>query len=367
MIGQTAWRWANGDDKGALHVWSAVFAAVAAGTLDVMAATDPDAARKLNFDGQGAALAVMLFLARRSGMTIRDVEDLVRKGAIGDRPTSRLRRSWDAWVRQHGDPAHHLLGELAALRAVIVPRTADGTVELTPLALWALRKQFALDKIIVPVLRSSAHRMPAADLVSLSDAVSDAEFNAIFATWIGGHDPDQAARELLIYAGSSEPRGRLAAVDIARRIGIPGHRAWKDAMQRPELRGYARISLSMMAADLPESTLPLVLELDQDDVAWLATDLLAVPCGADQPDPDEIAAQFAEAVPAGEEAWTLGLMARSAHPDIARVLDVLCSCHPDRRVARAARKAVRAAARNRVQASGRRAPARAAGGGRLPR
>jgi hypothetical protein len=220
-------------------------------------------------------------------------------------------------------------------------------VELTPLALWALREQFALDNISVRVLPPPSVPMLAADLVSLSDAVSDIEFNAAVTTWLRSRDPGQAAAELLIYAGSSDPHGRLTAVDIARRIGIPGHRAWRDAMQLPELRAYARITLSAMAGDLPESTLPLVLEPDPEDRAWMATDLLATATDADEPDPREIAAQFAELVPAGEEAWILGLMARSLHPDVGRVLRVVSVYHPDRRVARQARRAVRAMAKNR--------------------
>jgi hypothetical protein len=103
----------------------------------------------------------------------------------------------------------------------------------------------------------------------------------------------------------------------------------------------------MMASDLPRSTLPLVLQPDPDDVAWLATDLLAMVCGPDEADPGEVAAQFAEAVPDGKQEWILGLMAQGAHPDSARVLDVLGTCHPDRRVAREARKAARAMAGNR--------------------
>jgi hypothetical protein len=359
-IGQTAWRWADGDDHGALYAWAVVFAAVATRALDVMAGASPALARKLNFQGQGTALAVMLFMARRSGMTSREAEDLVREGAIGNRPSSRLKRAWDAWVRQHGDPAHHLLSELAALSAVTMPPTADGTIELTPLALWALREQFALDKISVPVLPPPSPRMSAADLVALSDAVSDMEFDAIFASWMRGRDPDQAVRELLIYAGSSGPHGRVTAVDIARRAGAPAYRAWRDAMRRPELRGYARTTLSMMAGDLPESTLSLVLDPDPDDMTWLATDLLAMACGTNEPDPDEIAAQFAEAVPAGEEAWIFGLMAQSSHPDVARVLDVLGTYHPDRRVARDARKAARVMAKSRRRAGGHGIPARAA-------
>jgi hypothetical protein len=163
-------------------------------------------------------------------------------------------------------------------------------------------------------------------------------------------DPEQAARELLIYAGSVDASGRLAAVDIARRIGVPGYRAWKDAVRRLELRGYARVSLSMMASDLPASTLPLVLEPDQDDMAWLAIDRVAMACDTDEPDPGKIAARFDEVVPGSQQERILGLMARGSHPDAARVLDVLGTCHPDRRVAREARRAARALAKDRVPA-----------------
>ncbi len=356
-IGPTAWRWADGDDRGSLHVWAAVFAAVAARALEVIADDFPLPNVRLDFQGQGAALVVMLFLTRRTGMTMREIEDLVRDGAIGEHPASRYRRAWDAHVRQHGHPAHHLLTELAELQAVRMPRNADRNVELTPLALWALREQFLLDKITVPVLPPPSPRMSPGQLISLSEAVTDAEFDAAFAAWMRDRDPDQAVRELLIYAGSADPQGRLAAVDLARRIGVPAYRAWRDAIKRPELRGYARITLSMMAAELPRLSQPLILKPDPDDVTWLATDLLATACGADVPDPDEIAAQFAEAVPAGEETWIFGLMARSSHPDVGQVLDVLSSHHPDRRVAKDARKAARSIAKGHRLGSGRRVPA----------
>jgi len=81
-------------------------------------------------------------------------------------------------------------------------------VQLTPLALWALRKQFMLDKISVPVLRPPSPQMSAAALIALSDALSDAEFDAAFVAWMRDRDPEQAVRELLIYAGSVDPRGR---------------------------------------------------------------------------------------------------------------------------------------------------------------
>ena len=115
--------------------------------------------------------------------------------------------------------------------------------------------------------------------------LSDAEGEAEFASWVGARGPDRAARELLAFAAFSGPQSRLAAVNLVRRIGAAAQLAWRDAMQRPELRGYARIALSMLAADLPESSLPLVLDPDPDDLTWVATDLLALACGDEDPDP----------------------------------------------------------------------------------
>jgi hypothetical protein len=354
MIGQTAWRSADGDDSGPLYGWVAVFAAVAARALAIMARADAPRARKLHFEGPGVALVVTLFMARQSGMTTRDIEDLVRDRVIGERPSLSMRRAWDAWVQEHGHPARHLLGELAAVGAVTLPQDETGTVELTPLAMWALRKQLMLDTIIVPVLRPLSERLTAADLVAISEAVSGADFDAAFAEWMRGRDPEQAARELLIYAGSVDPQGRLAAVGIARRIGVPAYHAWTDAMKRPELRGYARVSLSMMAGDLPKSSLPPVLEPDPEDMAWLVTDLLATACGPyDDPDPAEIGTLFAEVVPVGRYRQVLGLMGQISHPDNARVLDVLGTHHPDGRVAWEARKAVRAMVSNMARNRGR--------------
>jgi hypothetical protein len=237
----------------------------------------------------------------------------------------------------------------------------DGVVGLTPLALWALREQLRLDGIEIPVLAAASARMTAADLVALADAVSDAEFEAEAASWMTARGPDRAARELLSFAAFSGPQPRLAAVNLVRRLGAAAHLAWRDAMQRPELRGYARIALSMLAADLPESTMPLVLNPAPDDLTWVATDLLALACGDDDPDPQQIAEQFSEAVPQGEEAWIFGLMSQSSHPDVAQVLTVLGRSHPDRRVAKEARRAARAAAKNRTLARNGRVPARAAG------
>ena len=366
VIGRTAWRWTDGDDLGALRVWAAVFATVLATALDVAADEDLNAARKLNFDGQGAALAVMLFLSRSTGLTLADVEDLVRESAIGEKPTARARRAWDAWVRDHGDPAHLLLGELAALRAVIPPRAAGDAVELTPLGLWALREQFALDGINVPLLAEPGPRMTAAALVALSASVSDVEFEADLGAWLRGRDPDRAAREVLAFAAFGGPQDRLDAVRVAGRLGDGGaaglagrHAATGAARVRADRAGPAGGQSGRGRGGGRRGPLPAPVP---DDMNWLATDFLAIATDPDSLDPDDFAALFARVVPESQQAWVIGLMARSANPEVARFLDLISSYHPDRKVAKDARRAARSAAKNRDAAARHvRVPARAAG------
>jgi len=361
VVGGTARRWADGEVAGTLRAWSAVFAAVLAKTLAVAAAADTSGAKRLSFDGQGVALAVLLFLSRRTGLTVAAAAGIVRDGAIGSWPSLRARRAWHAWTRDHGDPAGQLLGELSALRAVAAPPADGGVIELTPLAALALREQLTLEGIIVPRVRPLSGETRAAEVVLMSQALRDAEFRSDFTRWVGRLGAEAAARELLVFAALTRADSRLAAVNLVRRIGIESYHPWLDAMGRPELRGYARIALSMMAADLPESSLPLVLQPDPGDMTAIAADLLALACGEDDPDPEAIAARFAEAVPPGEEGWVIGLMSQSPHPDVARLLDVLGRHHPDPGTAKDARRAARRAAKNKGPAGRDRVPARAYG------
>ncbi len=69
------------------------------------------------------------------------------------------------------------------------------------------------------------------------------------------------------------------------------YRAALVAQRSTSISGYARIALSMLAAELPGSTLPLVLDPDPDDLTLAATDVLALASGKEDPDPQAIAAQ----------------------------------------------------------------------------
>ena len=64
-----------------------------------------------------------------------------------------------------------------------------------------------------------------------------------------------------------------------------------------------------------------MLDPDPEDLTWVATDLLALACGEQDPDPERIAEQFRDAIPRGEESSIFGLMAKVRTPRYAAADD----------------------------------------------
>jgi hypothetical protein len=101
--------------------------------------------------------------------------------------------------------------------------------------------------------------------------------------------------------------------------------------------------------------MPSGLELADDDLAWVITDALVVDGWDDVDDeveyePEALAKRLGEAIPAGREQAAFEMMARAPHPDAASVLTVIGRYHPDRKIAKAARKsAYKAASRQAAQ------------------
>ncbi len=359
--GESAAEWDGGEVPGAspfgvaeaaaatLRSWSATLAAVLAGTLDIAVTLDPSGLGTLNVQGLGSLTALKLFLARgEGGLPAARVRDLIMNGAIGDLAWARVRRHLDARAQSAADPVRVLLDQLAALRAVEHSLAGEGRVRLTVLGQYALAAELAAAGVDVPVVPPDPAVMTAADLVALHGGMLAAEFDGSCGRWVAARGDQQAAAELLGYAAGADAAERLIAVGVVRGLGEAAAPAWREGLKRPEIRPYARIELTRLATELAGNTMPLVLEPDPDDLTWLATDLLALACGADDPDPDLIAAQFSEAVPAGDEEWILKVMSMGSHPDVVRVLTVLGKHHPDRRVARDARKAAHVASARRA-------------------
>ena len=355
--GEVAQAWPDGDDDEVLDIWEMLFALVM-GTLDIVASLDPRRSSELDFFGQGAALAVMLFLARPDGLPVAEVSEVIRSAAVDELAPARAAKTWQSWVRAHGDPARLLLDQMVAVGAVRISDSEDGDLaRLTPLGLAAIRTQFADSGVEVPLLPST-EEMTAADLIAMAEGAAEEEFQAETAAWLAHRTTESAARELLSVAAESDPASRVLAVALVTELGASAESAWRDVLGQMELRGYAKAALATLATggdgDLA-AAMPSGLELADDDLAWVLTDALVVDGWDDVDDeveyePAALAKRLGEAIPAGREPAAFEMMARVPHPDAASVLTVIGRYHPDKKIAKAARKsAYKAASRQAAQ------------------
>jgi hypothetical protein len=350
--GETADDWASGDDELVFNAWSATFAAVLGETLllygpDLVEADDDEEEPDFDFVGQGMAIAVLLFLARREGLTAEEFAEVLWENAAGghdeddDGAHLRIAGSRATWEAAYGDAAGLLLAKLDETRAVA--EDDEELIRLTPLALAALREQLVEAGVDIPLLPLTAAELSGIELLTMAPGVTDAEWEAEADDWIAARGAATAARELLELAAEAEPGERMLAVAAVTRIGAPAEPAWRDSLTVPALRAYAKVALAQRAGADPDS-LPAELEMTPEDLAWVATDLLTLAIDEEFPDPDELEVSFREAVPAGREQMLFEGMTRSPHPDTVRVLSYLGEYHPDRQVAKAARTAAHKAA-----------------------
>ena len=355
--GEVAQAWQDGDDDEVLDIWETLFALVT-GTLEIVASLDPRRSSELDFFGQGAALAVMLFLARPDGLPVAEITEVIRSAAVDELPPARAAKTWQSWVRAHGDPARLLLDQMVAVGAVRISDSEDGDLaRLTPLGLAAMRTQFADFDVEVPLL-PPAEEMTAADLIAMAEGAAEEEFEAETAAWLAHRTTEAAARELLSVAAESDPASRVLAVAVVTGLGPPAEPAWREVLGQLELRAYAKATLATLAVGDggdPAAAMTPELELADDDLAWVLTDTLVADGWNDLDDDDEyepaeLAKRLGEAIPAGREPVAFEMMARVPHPDAATVLTVIGRYHPDKRIAKAARKsAYKAASRQASQ------------------
>ncbi|MBO0820428.1 MAG: hypothetical protein J2P26_06210 [Nocardiopsaceae bacterium] len=374
IAGEVAGAWASGDDEDILDAWASAFAAVLSEAVSAAAGPDEDSGMREGADPEeggidihapGAALALVLFLSRRAGLFREEARGLVRDVMTGELPPDRAEQAWNDWVSAHGDPADILLGQLAEVGAVTLPPTDDGTIRATPLTLREMRNQLASEGVTIPLLPADAAELTAAQLLSMADGMPPEEFEAEADAWLSAHGPRSSAELLLGLAAESDPASRLTAVSVVARLGQAAEPAWEDNIGVPSLRPYAKVALACMAlgitppspaapsglAPLPESVppdaLPPELRPLPEDMAWMAVDVLSLACADEDTDPRDIAAAFAQAVSAGQEAEVFDTLWRGPHPDTERVLSHLGRFHPDKTIAKQARRAAHQAASHR--------------------
>ena len=363
LPGEAAEAWTDDTDEDVCFAWFVTLGAVLNETLEVAAAAgaprdddedgedgedegdepddDGDGEPALDFLGLPLALAILLFTSRAEGVPRAELAEVFWADAAVDMTQAQAAVAREEWLAAYGDPVGLLLGKLAELAAIT---DAGGTVRLTPLALADLRDRLVEEGVDIPLLPPTAAELTAEELLAMAEGVSEEEFYAESAAWAAARGADTAARELLDLGAHGDPGDRLLAVAAVTRIGPAAAPAWQDSLNVPPMSGYAKITL----ATLEDGACPAPPEPSPADVAWMATDLLALACDDEYPDPDELVATFNEAVPTGGEEALFDAMSRGVHPDAVAVLNHVGKYHPDKRVAKAARTAAHKAT-SRVQ------------------
>ena len=326
------------DDSDALEAWEYAFAGVLDTALEAADDSDPVVADDLDLEGHGPELVTRLFLSRGDGVRITELAGALKDAATAGLAAAEAGRQWQEWVDAHGDPLRLFLGQLERLGAVSV---TDDAVRLEPLGVHAVRAKLERDDLFVPVL-------PAPDTMTPDDLVlvwmhgSDGDLEAELASWTDSRGEEQAARELLAFAADGNAAARTAAITIVSRLGQAAEPAWREALDRVEVRCYAKPQLARLAGLDPESTdLPAELQSGRADIAWLIADTFG-PFSHFDLGQERFPFDFAElrrvsGLEKPDEAFEA--MARLDHPDAEAVLTMIGRHASDKATAKAARRA----------------------------
>ncbi|MEU1515385.1 hypothetical protein ABZ490_25100 [Streptomyces sp. NPDC005811] len=206
-----------------------------------------------------------------------------------------------------------------------------GMVRLTPLGQYGLRARLLEAGFEAPSVGDLSDK--GADvLLDGSAGYGPRAARAETEQWLERREPLDAARELLAAARGTDPGAplrRLRCQEALSLVGAPAEPAVREVLDDPELGGLARVWLSELgASDVPAPS--------EDLVFWLTIDTVAAQLAA------EGNSEELQALVEGLAAQHSGFFAaawRVDHPATPDVLEAMGRLHPDKRIAKEARKA----------------------------
>lgn len=206
-----------------------------------------------------------------------------------------------------------------------------GMVRLTPLGVYGLRARLLDAGFQAPAVGELADK--GADvLLDTTAAFPPAVARAETEQWLAGREPLAAARELLVAARGGDagaPLRRLSCQQALSLLGPEAEPALREVLDDPELGGLARVWLSERgASDVPAPS--------QDLVFWLTIDTVAAQLQAEG-NSEELQALVEGLARQNRDFFATAW--RVDHPATADVLEAMGRLHPDKKVAKEARKA----------------------------
>ncbi|MDX3241019.1 hypothetical protein [Streptomyces sp. ME18-1-4] len=209
--------------------------------------------------------------------------------------------------------------------------TRYGMVRLTPLGLYGLRARLLEAGFTAPAVGDLADKGADA-LLDGSAGYSSHAALAETEQWVARREPLTAARELLAAARGADPGAplrRLRCQQALSLVGAHAEPAVREVLDDAELGGLARVWLSELGAtDVPAPS--------EDLVFWLTIDTLAAQLAAEG-NSDELQA-LVEGL-AQQHSGFFAAAWRVDHPATPEVLEAMGRLHPDKRIAKEARKA----------------------------
>ncbi|MFE9094973.1 hypothetical protein [Streptomyces sp. NPDC007264] len=209
--------------------------------------------------------------------------------------------------------------------------TRYGMVRLTPLGLFGMRARLLEAGMTAPAVGEFADKGADA-LLDGTSAFPPAAAQAETEQWLACREPLAATRELLAAARGSDagaPLRRLRCQQALSLVGADAEPALREVLDDPELGGLARVWLTEHgAADVPVPPESMVF--------WLTIDTLAAQLAAEGNSAE------LQALVEGLAAQHRGFFAtawRVDHPATPEVLEAMGRLHPDKKVAKEARKA----------------------------
>ncbi|MFF4258056.1 hypothetical protein ACFY1L_43415 [Streptomyces sp. NPDC001663] len=206
-----------------------------------------------------------------------------------------------------------------------------GMVRMTPLGLYGLRARLLEVGLAAPAVGDLADKGADA-LLDGTAAFGQSAAQAETEQWLARREPLAAARELLAAARGADagaPLRRLRCQLALSLVGTEAEPALRDVLDDPELGGLARVWLTERGAtDVPAPSESMIF--------WLTIDTIAAQLAA------EGNSEELRALVQGLAAQHGGFFAtawRVDHPATADVLEAMGRLHPDKRIAKEARKA----------------------------
>ncbi|MEU9337518.1 hypothetical protein AB0D49_30885 [Streptomyces sp. NPDC048290] len=206
-----------------------------------------------------------------------------------------------------------------------------GMVRLTPLGRYGLRARLLESGVEAPAVGDLADKGADA-LLDGTAGFGPRAARAETEQWLDRRDPLPAARELLAAARGADagaPLRRLRCQQALSLVGVRAEPALREVLDDPELGGLARVWLTEQgASDVPPPSEAMIF--------WLTVDTVAAQLAAEGNSEELrelVAGLAAQHHGFFDAAW------RVDHPATADVLEAMGRLHPDKKIAKEARKA----------------------------